>query len=190
MPRAGLDREAVVAAAAAIADAEGLPELTLTRLAAELGVRTPSLYAHVGGLDDLRRRLAARGAVELADVLQAASAGRAGHDALAAVAREYRRWAHEHPGCYAALQRAGAGDDAAAARLVEVVLAVLRGYGLAGDELVHAARVVRAGLHGFVSLEAGGGFGIPLDRDISFEWLVATLDRGLASAGSGVGAGG
>ena len=56
MPRAGLDAEAVVAAAAALADEDGLAELTLARLAAALGIRTPSLYAHVDSLGDLRAR--------------------------------------------------------------------------------------------------------------------------------------
>ena len=78
MPRAGLDADAVVAAAARLADAGGLGALTLARLAADLGVRPPSLYAHVLSLEDLRRRLAVRGARELAVELQVAAAGRAG----------------------------------------------------------------------------------------------------------------
>src|SRR6185437_527132 len=45
--RAGLSTAAVVAAAAEIADAEGLDRLTLARVAAAAGVRTPSLYNHV-----------------------------------------------------------------------------------------------------------------------------------------------
>ena len=47
MPRAGLSTAAVVAAAAEIADSEGLDRLTLARIAATAGVRTPSLYNHV-----------------------------------------------------------------------------------------------------------------------------------------------
>jgi AcrR family transcriptional regulator len=86
MPRVGLDTEAVVAAAAQLADAEGLPRLTLARLAAVLGIRTPSLYAHVDGVADLRARLGARGARELGADLQQAAAGRSGADALRAVA--------------------------------------------------------------------------------------------------------
>ena len=181
MPRAGLDAGAVVAAAAALADAAGLDAVTLARLADELGVRAPSLYAHVGGLDDLRRRLAARAMRELGDALQAAAAGRAGADALHAVAAAYRAYARAHPGSYAATQRAPDLEpaQAAAARLVDTILAILRGYGLEGEEAVHAARAVRAALHGFVTLEAGEGFGLPLDLDESFARLVALLDRGL-----------
>ena len=186
MPRAGLDPDAVVAAAAELADADGLEAVTLARLADRLGVRPPSLYAHVDGLEDLRRRLAARGARELAAALQAAAAGRARGDALAAVAEVYRAYAREHPGTYSAMQRTPnlAEPDAAVAAgaLVEVVLAVLRGYGLVGDDAIHGARIVRAALHGFVSLEGESGFGIPLGLDESFARLVAVLDDGLATA--------
>jgi AcrR family transcriptional regulator len=186
MARAGLDSEGVVDAAAALADAEGLDAMSLARLAATLGVRAPSLYAHVGGLDDLRRRIAARGMRELAAELSAAAAGRAGGEALRAVARAYRAYARAHPGSYAAAQRAPdlADEDAqAAARaVVGVMLAVLRGYGLEGDDAIHATRAVRAALHGFVLLESREGFGIPLPLDESFERLVVMLDRGLSGA--------
>jgi AcrR family transcriptional regulator len=184
MPRAGLDTEAVVAAAAKLADAEGLESVTLARLASHLGVRAPSLYAHIGGLADLRRRLSSRGADELAGALQAAAAGRAAGEALQAVADAYRAYAHAHPGTYAALQRAPGTDDskaaAAAKRVVDVVLAVLRGYGLERDDALHATRVFRSAMHGFVSLEADGGFGLPLAIDDSFRRLVVVIDRGLA----------
>ena len=184
MPRAGLDTEAVVAAAAEMADSAGLDSLRLGELARSLGVRTPSLYAHVDGLDDLRRRLAARGADELYECVAAAAAGQAGGDALRAVATAYRGYATEHPGQYAALQRVDAVTGAPGAeRLVKLVIAVLSGYGFAGDRAVHAARTVRAALHGFVTLETGGGFGIPLAPDESYALLLAVLDAGLGAAG-------
>jgi AcrR family transcriptional regulator len=182
MPRAGLTAESVVAAAAELADAEGLKALTLAALAGRLGVRPPSLYAHLGGLEDLRRRLAARGAEQLAAALQTAATGRAGSQALAAVAAAYRDYAHAHPGAYAALQRADpdSGQAAeAAARLVDVMLAVLAGYDLEGEPALHATRAIRSALHGFVLLESQAGFGLPLSLDESFARLVAMLDRGL-----------
>src|SRR3954471_20727803 len=104
MPRSGLDSDAVVAAAAGLADAEGLEAVTLARVAAQLGVKSPSLYVHVDGLAGLRGDIAARGAREINAVLQAAVAGRSGHEALTALADAYRAWAVEHPGVYAATQ--------------------------------------------------------------------------------------
>ena len=58
---------------------------------------------------------------------------------------------------------------------------MLRGWSLEGDDAVHAARAFRSALHGFVGLEAAGGFGMPVDLDASFERLVATLAGGLAT---------
>ena len=63
--------------------------------------------------------------------------------------------------------------------MVDVVRAVLRGYGLEGDDAIHATRGIRSALHGFAALETGWGFGIPLPIDESFDRLVAMLDRGL-----------
>ncbi|MDA0159108.1 WHG domain-containing protein [Solirubrobacter ginsenosidimutans] len=186
MARSGLDTEAVVTAAAALADADGLESVTLARLAAQLGVRPPSLYVHVDGLPGLRRRLALRGAQELATGLQAAVAGRAAKDALAAAADTYRRYAVEHPGTYAATQRTTDLEDAetgaAATAALDTLLAVLRGYGLEDERAVHAARVLRSALHGFATLESGDGFGLPLDLDVSFALLVEMLDQGLQAA--------
>jgi hypothetical protein len=80
---------------------------------------------------------------------------------------------------------APATDDpehqAAASETVDVVYAVLRAWDLDGDDAVHAARAFRSTVHGFVALEAAGGFGIPVDRDESFDRLVATLAGGLAT---------
>jgi AcrR family transcriptional regulator len=183
MARAGLSAQAVVDAAAELADREGLDAVTLARLAADAGVRPPSLYAHVAGVDDLRRRLAIRGARELAAAMREAAMGRAGSDALRAVASAHRDFARRHPGTYLAAQRAPDADDdegrAAAGEAVDVILAVLAGYGIEGDEAFHATRAVRAGLHGFATLEAGGGFALKLDLDESFARMVDLLDRGL-----------
>jgi AcrR family transcriptional regulator len=181
MPRARLDAEAVVTAAAALADEDGLAELTLARLAAALGIRTPSLYAHVDGLGDLRARLGARGAREMAEAIQPAAAGRSGADALRAVAAAYRAYAHAHPGTYAATQVASDREDnqTAGAAVVGVLVAVLAGYGITGDAAIHTVRAIRSALHGFVSLEREGGFGLPLSLDESYATLVEMIDAGL-----------
>lgn len=180
MPRAGLDTAAVVEAAAAIADADGLGAVTLSTVAARLGVKPPSLYSHVAGLADLRARLAELAARELAGVLIPAVAGLAAGDALRAAGRAYRDWALAHPGRHTALQLVVPGDRGAATRTVDALVAVMRGYGLEGDGAIHAVRALRAAIYGFVTLETGGGFGIPLDIEESYEWLLELLDRGLA----------
>jgi DNA-binding transcriptional regulator YhcF (GntR family) len=56
-PRAALDVERVVAAAVAIADAEGLEGLSMRRLATELDAGAMTLYRHVADKDDLVLRM-------------------------------------------------------------------------------------------------------------------------------------
>ena len=47
MARVGLDTRQIIETAAKIANAEGIDNLSLKRMAAELGVRAPSLYNHI-----------------------------------------------------------------------------------------------------------------------------------------------
>jgi AcrR family transcriptional regulator len=155
----GLDRQQVVEAAAALADEDGADAVTLAALADRLGVRSQSLYAHVDGLDGLRRDLAVLGQRSLADRLGHAVMGRAGEDALRALCEAYAAFATEHPGLYACSQRAPGGDpdlEATSSAASEPWHAVLRSFGLTGSEVVHFHRAIWAALHGFVTLRAQG----------------------------------
>ncbi|HLT19304.1 MAG TPA: WHG domain-containing protein [Thermomicrobiales bacterium] len=182
--RAGLNRAAVVEAAAELIDAQG-GELSLREVAQTLGVRTPSLYNHVEGLEDLRRELALLGLRELTQVILRAAAGRSGSDALLNVARAYRDYARARPGIYTTVQRVPAQHDAEldtrASEIVAVLAAIFEPLGFRDDDAVHAIRGFRSLLHGFVALEAAGGFGIPLDLDESFERAVRAYINGLAA---------
>ncbi|MFJ6199332.1 TetR/AcrR family transcriptional regulator C-terminal domain-containing protein [Micromonospora sp. NPDC092111] len=57
-PREPLSRERALATAVTLADAEGIPALTMRRLAAELGVEAMSLYHHLPGKEGLLDGLA------------------------------------------------------------------------------------------------------------------------------------
>jgi AcrR family transcriptional regulator len=185
MPRMGLGPARVVEVAAAIADSEGLDAVTLARVAGELGVRSPSLYNHVNGRSDLLRAIAVLSVRELAAALREATVGRSGPDALAAAARAYRAYARAHPGRYAATLAAPTrGDEehrAAATEAVDVMLAVLRGWDLEGDDAVHTVRAFRSAIHGFVAIEAADGFGMDVDVEVSFDRLLATLAEGVGT---------
>lgn len=182
-PRAGLDEAAVIEAAVALVDAEGLEALSLAALAERLGVKSPSLYKHVAGLDGVRRGLAVWGVRELTRRMGQAAVGVAGDAALLALANAYRAFAHDHPGVYPATLKAPEADDAewnaANAALLDILVAVFRPYGLAQDELIHTIRAYRSLVHGFVSLEQAGGFGMPVDLDASFSSLIRLLVEGL-----------
>jgi len=170
--------------AAALVDEVGYEGLTLAALAARCGVRVPSLYKHVEGLDAVRAAVAVAAVRQLGEELRRRAVGRARTEALRALAGGYRAWAAGHPGRYAATLRAPApGDDAlseASAAVLEVVFAVLAGYGIEGEDAVDATRILRSALHGFCALEAAGGFGLPHDVDRTFTRLVEGLDAAFA----------
>lgn len=187
MPRAGLGPDAVVAAGAALADEAGVAALTMASVAERVGVRTPSLYKHVAGQEDLVRRIAALALDEAADAVGAATQGRAGRDALAAAAYAFRDFVVAHPGRYAAtvgVEPTGPDDPIARAglRVLGSLTAVLRGYAVPAEELDHALRALRSALHGFATLQAGNGFQWSADVDESFDWLIDLLDRALTGS--------
>ncbi|WP_436757309.1 TetR/AcrR family transcriptional regulator [Streptosporangium sp. V21-05] len=188
MPRAGLDPAAVVAAGAALADEVGLANLTMGLLAERVGVRTPSLYKHVNGQEDLNRRIAVLAIGQAADAMGGAIQGYAGRDALAAAARAFRAFVLEHPGRYAAtigMEPSGPDDPLAteSRRAMDAFAAVLRGYEIEEPHVDHALRMLRSLCHGFATLQAANGFQWSADIDESFEWLIAFTDRGLRALG-------
>ncbi|MET3290799.1 TetR/AcrR family transcriptional regulator [Brevibacillus fluminis] len=184
-PRMGLDLPTILQAAAEIADAKGWEEVTLAALAQKLEIRSPSLYNHVDGLSGLRKKLAVYGLDLLYERLVQATVGVSGDDAVIAFARAYLSFARAHPGLYPCTQRAPEErDDAYAQRaekIVELIVRVLQGYGLQGDEALHTIRGLRSLLHGFALLEKDGGFGLPLDLDTSFSLLIDTFLAGIHS---------
>ncbi len=181
MPRAGLDADVVVRRAAEIVDAEGTASLTLSRVAAALGVAAPSLYKHVGGLGDLTDRLALAATRAFGDALARSSRGVSSRAALGSLAAAYRGFARERPGMYELAQRGGAGPEweQAASGLVDEITRALAGYGAAAAD-VHRIRYVRAALHGFTDLERIGGFRQPASVDETFARLVVALDAELS----------
>jgi AcrR family transcriptional regulator len=193
MARAGLTRESVTQAALDIVDgagAQGYGALTLAAVATRVGVSGPSLYKHIGSIADLRREVATASVRELTRVLSAACVGRAGEDAVIALATEVRAFARRHPGRYAATQRAGDPNQpadselvAAGGETVAVIASALRSYDYTPDQTVDAVRAFRSAVHGFVLLELEGGFGLPRDLDASFDVLVRMLSRGLQELG-------
>ncbi|MGI9603964.1 MAG: TetR/AcrR family transcriptional regulator [Acidimicrobiales bacterium] len=182
----GLTLEQVVDAAGEIADRDGLDALSLASLASRLGVRSPSLYNHVDGLDGLRRQLAlhtsAMLSADLADGIQELQ----GTDALRAIAAQLRSFALRHPGLYDSLLPAPTPDEdpelAAALRAsVDVVGSVLADMHIDPPTVIPLIRALRAAVHGFVHLELRGGFGLPDDIDDSFGTTVDLVIEAIAA---------
>src|SRR5262249_20746066 len=140
-----------------------------------------SLYNHVDGLPGLRRELALFGLRQLLDRISRAAIGKAADAAVIAVAQAQRSYILEHPGVYATTVRAPGDPEIqqVGQAIIEVILAVLEPYGLGEQAAIHAVRGLRSIAHGFATLELAGGFGIPLDRDESFQRLLRAYVAGL-----------
>ena len=179
-----LNRDLVIAKAIQLIDDAGSADkIRLNDLASALDIRPPSLYNHISGLDDLRSAVRAMVLKEMLADFQAAIKGKVGREALAAAAHAYRRFVQEHPGVYP-LTLSGIPFDAehteVSNQIIQLLLLILASYGLKGDDALHAVRAFRSTVHGFISLEAVGGFALPLARDKSFEVLIDLLLDGLA----------
>jgi len=184
--RPGLDRQSVIVAAAEIADAEGLGNVTLAAVADRLGVRKPSLYNHINGLPELKRELAIWGTNQLTAAIREAAIGKAKKDAISAIAAAYRAFAHQRPGLYRAIvatpDRNCPGMQTAIANMMAVLKTVLTPYHLTDEDKTHAVRGLRSLMHGFVSLEAAGWFASSVDREESYNQLIATFICGVEAS--------
>jgi AcrR family transcriptional regulator len=181
--RKRIDLPRVIQVAVEIANEQGFETVTLASVAARLEIRIPSLYNYVEGLPGLRDAMTLWAARELLDKMRRAAVGKAGDEAVLSLAAGYRAFAHAQPGMYATTQRAPSPEQtelaAVAAELVEILVAVLHPYGFQGDDALHAVRALRSVIHGFIDLEIGGGFGLPLDQDETFNRLMHIFIRGL-----------
>lgn len=177
--RRTLDRTILVAEAAMLADLHGFENLNLAVLAERVGVKPPSLYNHIRNLDDLRRLVRITALEVFAKEAGNAAMGRAGRDAMLAMAHALRRFARTRPGLWTALQPAPNPEDPelleAARKAMQPFEAVLAPLRLPQDEVIHLLRAYRSLIHGFATLEAQGGFGLPTDLDQSFAWALEAV---------------
>lgn len=182
-PRIGLDLRTILQAATEIADRHGIDQVTLVSLAQKLEIRSPSLYNHVDGLNGLRKQLRLHGLEQLYRSLEKGVTERFGDDAVRALGEAYVSFVRDHPGLYEATLRAPDPQDPevqrASEKIVNLVIRILHAYGLEGESALHATRGLRSIFHGFASLEQRGGFGLPLDHDVSLRLLIDTFLAGI-----------
>jgi AcrR family transcriptional regulator len=170
-----LDRPTIVQATALLAEDVTLDRLTLHQLARSLGVKPPSLYNHVHGLDDLYAGLAALGMQRLGTMIAQAAIGKSQAKALTAVGWEYRAFARTYPELYKAILKVPKLDQSEVLEsenvIVQTLFKVLEPYHYTEEEALHRIRGLRSAFHGFVSLEEAGFFRAPWDVEKSWVWL-------------------
>jgi AcrR family transcriptional regulator len=156
-PQPLLSRERIVDAAAAIIDADGLDGLTTRRLAADLGVRGPSLYRYFGTKDEILDAVADA----VVSRVDTAMFGRLDWpEALAAWARSYRDALAAHPHIVPVLA-AGPGRRPAQLRMADAVYGALVDAGWPPARATHIGALMRF----FVAGSALGSFALGFVAD-------------------------
>lgn len=180
----GLDKKTILEAAANMADERGIANVTLKLLAAELGVKSPSLYKHFnGGLDELNKELMLYGWRFLEERITKAAIGKSKDDAIIAICFAYRSFVAEHKGLFEAMQWYNMYQSEehlqATQGMVSVFFQVLDSYELSERQKVHIVRMFRGFLQGFSSIESHGGYGNPLPKNDSFDFALKTILKGI-----------
>ena len=145
--REPLSRERALAAAVALVDAEGLPALTMRRLAAGLGVEAMSLYYHLPGKEGLLDGLAE---TVIGEITVAARAVDETHDWRASLRRRFlaaREVMLRHPWAPGLLSSRPAIPLALFAYYDEIVATLIAGG--------CSPRIAHRALHAFGSLALG-----------------------------------
>ena len=173
-----LDRAAIADAAIALLDRDGLEGLSTRRLAAELGIRGPSLYWHFKNKRELVDQMAARLRLE---ALPPAPGSEVPFDLrawLEAGARGLRRVALSHRDGAAVLAGARAPKSDEGDHAYGAFLGVLERSGLSRQESAMALQVLGRFAIGWVLYEQRSGGGGLVDSETGFEFgLQALLDR-------------
>jgi hypothetical protein len=159
-------------------------------IAADLSGEIKAMLAEkIDTVPEMRRFLAIKGYRELRQRLEAAAEGKAGEEALRAVACAMRAYAHDRPGLSAATFRNPIVDSPEWRRegdeLGRYVLGILGGVGLTGGLAIHALRILRALVRGFVLHEMALSFLEPLDYDETYGIAVDVYIRGLSALQTG-----
>jgi AcrR family transcriptional regulator len=169
----GLTRDQILDAALEIADADGLPAVSMRSVAQRLDVTPMALYRHVGDKDALLDGLVERLLLEVGH----APDGLHGTQYLHARAAAIRAAARRHPAAFGLLLARRAVTPVAV-RARDAVLAALAEAGVPADDTPRLERVLSSFVLGFAASEASGRFTDAERADADFgyaEGLLTTL---------------
>lgn len=187
MPRRGLTKQSVVAAAAQLIEQSGTSAFSMHALAQQLEVKTASLYNHISSMDALLAEVCVYALHLQRDAELAAIAGKTGPEAIYALADAYRSFAKAHRALYQHIisTAADCGEQLreVSQYMVEPFLTVLQDTALSDEERLHWQRVLRALLHGFAAQEQAGLLShLPAQVDESFHTAIGCYIDGLRQA--------
>lgn len=163
-----VDRQQIIEAAIGFIEENGLPDLSMRRLAADLGVGTMTLYNHVPNKEALLD-----GVVQmiLEEIETPGPDVRRWSEKVRFILRSFRQVAHRHP-TVVQLIPVNPPWTPPALRATEVGVGALKEAGFGDEAAAHAYRLLASYVVGYVSLELGGFFTVDegrIDADFPFD---------------------
>ncbi len=155
-------REEILEAALKLLESGGLAALSMRTLASKLGVNASSLYHHFSGREVLEKALADEGARLLLERLKIATQEKPSPKALETTATTYLAFSNERPALYDLMMAPRPPEKAEADSSKDLwnFMLVRVGEVTKQEDDTAAAVAFWSFLHGFVSLERSGLFGL------------------------------
>jgi AcrR family transcriptional regulator len=188
MPAAArTSRDAILAAARAILERDGIDALSMRAVADVVGVRAPSLYKHVADRDDLVRLVVDATVSDLGLRLAGVPVGEP-RGRIRWLAEQLRAFAHERPAAFGLLfaavpdaWRPDAAANAAAVRpLIEATTELV-----GAEHALDAGRTLTAACVGFLTMELAGAFRLGGSVEEAWAYLIDTLVAAIGAGTSG-----
>lgn len=177
------DRETIIETACALIEQDGVENLSLGKLAAQLGIKAPSLYRHIANKDALLHAVIELTFLRLFEAYDAvlASASDDPVDQILELSRVHRSFAHAHPNTYMLAYTVPdpvipANPDMLLERAIIIQKIVAQ---ISGEESsLSALRGLLALVHGFATLELNGQLRRGGDLSATFDEVICAYLKG------------
>lgn len=175
----------IVETSARISNKVGLDNLSLKRIADELNIKSPSLYNHISGLEEIKIQLMFYGWKQLEEKMIDSAVGVAGYEALKNMCYAFYDYATTNKGVFTAMLWYNKYESAegvnATARLFTMLFKVMKSLNISDDNINHIIRTLRGFLEGFSLLVNNNAFGNPISIRESFDLSLEIIMNGIKS---------
>lgn len=179
----GVNEDRIIEASARLSEEVGMENLTLKIIADELKIKSPSLYNHVAGLDDIKRKLMIYGWNQIESRMINAAAGVSGYDALRSMSYAFYDYATGNKGIFNAMLWYNKYENEitkqTTSRLFDLLFRILTSLHISQENINHIIRTLRSFLEGYALLVNNNAFGHSLPVKESFDLSVEIIINGI-----------
>ncbi|MDR0846350.1 MAG: TetR/AcrR family transcriptional regulator [Lactobacillales bacterium] len=167
-----LTYDEIIQTATELVEEKGMENLSVHEISSRLGVKTPSLYNHVKGMDDIRSGVKKFVLKFVAQGMNEAAAGKDSYEAVCDIAIKYRLLAKEHLMLFKVMN--GDPKHENIEHLAVLFKQILEPLNLKNEDEVTFIRLYYASIKGFCELD--GHYHIDeVSPDYSYDELIKTM---------------